>query len=484
MTRKIRRLQELSLVDAKLTLNLPRIQLLYWLQALPSLKKLSYSLEAQSYQKAWIKLQCQRIVRYLKMQNRLESLSFNLSGISEFFFVNLMRFPQYPRSLCHLSVKGYCGHFWNDKTNSEDLQLSLSKMTKLEYLEFHMGSELVHSGTLLDFITSAPQIRFLDISIPFSLDNSVINPERMKGLEGVRLVFKGTAFEQALNLFRIPSLSYVSLALSLSDPSQLSGLVTYVSQFKNLASLKIKAKCISTTIFLQENLFRDLFRQIGKIQTLKILSLSFKFTGGNAARSQRKPVNILSGIDEIFLYGIKLEKLSLIFDEAGDEKTVPKLVEILDGVKEGLVKLKIDIGRGEMKIREAEKFIRFIKEMKLLKVLKINCLNLEGRTSLKGFVEAIKGMENLKKLRFGKIDEGIENKKVIESVERMLGKKGLREFGCEIAKKWMMKEEYSVSCWKILKKNPDLELVDKRLQIFRGNWVKKFVFCRQKYYWF
>jgi len=416
-------------------------------------------------------------LKALRYQKKMKSLRIQLPQKASFVNPILLQSTKYPQSLLNLQLlfneKQYQGGS-DDKVPGFDL----SFFKKLDTFALQITDDHFVISRLMDTLPSLSHLQSLAILLPssfvlpeasplfgphyYNLDSQAFSNLAHLSIRVPRECMKITLFER-LNLSNLHSFQ---LSFSLNSAQKYKEALSNLSKMKHLKTLKL-----SITYFEQlEELTKHLFENIADLElltSLRIFLVSPTITP-NYRQKGKISSDTLPALAKILQKPIKIQYFSLECRELIISHQFDKLMEIFSGASgKNFTKFKLgtvpfELGEGKIELLE-----RFIEGLENVRALKLLCFDLNSDEVLARLTSAIMKLKEIRSISLGRIGGNkVEEQAFIESLARILEKRGLQSVECEFTDEFNKRIGifYSpLSFEKISKKNPYFKFVSENL---------------------
>ena len=322
--------------------------------------------------------------------------------------------------------------------------------------------------TNLDLIQKLPSLQEIHMKFGYEVTYDLEKIAEKGTLKEVKLDFNFAAptFEKILKALEPSKLTHLSLKILIEGDRVLTSIATLLKSMNYLESLRLD---ISHQRYFSDSSFNEICEQINKLEKLQHLKLAFN-AKKEILKEQRLP-NFLSRIYPIFTKPIKLKSLHISCDQIDHSEAFSDLIAALQGSLEAsLEKLSINIGASSCSLKSHNATADLVRNLSKIKVLKLPCLSVNSNGSLNLILETVLGLKNLEEFTMGEIDEKVDVVTMLNFIDKVLRKRGLRKFNCLLMRtlgqkihaeiKDLPHYRYNHDFEKFLKANPCLEVAN------------------------
>jgi len=335
------------------------------------------------------------------------------------------------KNIQRLSIQGIC--------SINPIINSLNHFPNLKHLDLEFNSECPPE-TITCFIRLLPS-HLQSLSLDW-LDNFPSDMPFLKHLtclSKLKIKSRGkytyfSSREKAIQRFQPFSscpIKDFSLEASISGQEEFDQIAKFLKNTPDLERLKLKLECSWYNHSISK--LPDLLQIIDDLALLRSVSVSM-----TTDRSSSKTPEVIFAFPKLFNKPVPLEsfKISVPPIKSSDNSFL-ELLEALRPLVANLKKLRIDIGDfGKDKKNEPETILSFIQSLENIQCLRLDSLKISKVKFFLELLEVVEKMPNLRTLTLGKVSETITKPKFLSLVERVLQKKGLEAFDCQVIKKF------------------------------------------------
>jgi len=368
-------------------------------------------------------------VKYLPNLKRIRIECPRFRGSS--YLDKLWRFKDYPASIERFKIQ-YPSY-------SQDVlpETFLASLKKLKELDIKMmtrcSAKLMNS--VIDLFYQVPQLESLAFSFGSKLKfrNSVSEAiKSLTRLKKVKLMFSFDANNNNIKLLEsFGDFRLTNLDLSVNHIASIEDFTVITEFLKKQVDLEtLKLEIMTEGLFKESDQMNGLVKTINSLCRLTSLNLCAE---SDPFTRQREKAQILSGnnliFSKLFSKDVPLKEFRLLLGQPSVSKEeFMSLLEALKNCAPFLEKLEIDIGSYEPKDKlEFSMILVFIRSLKNVRSLKLDTLNIFNTEFFSQLIEEIYGLKCLRTLRIGDISGDITRQELVNGVEKLLSKKGLRK---------------------------------------------------------
>jgi len=424
----------------------------------------------KSFKTAW------RVVDFLRYQPRLKDLTFSFACYRAHYeyeksliVQDLKVLQRCSKNIQRLSVQGI--YFPNPIIDS------LHRFSNLRGLQLEF-SILCPANTITSFFQLLSQIgshlQSLSVDFPEHPDIDMPSFESLTCLTKLKLKLKPTRGFSSLNFgenFPKERLkSFVSCPIkdfSLDATMSIRDLDTvrkFLKRFPDFEHLELKFS-MKDFLFGRSDLMpktEQILETIDDMALLRNVSVSL-----NTPDSDKELPEVGFLFEKLFKKPVPLESFEISIPSIkNSDYSFLEHLEAFKPAAANLKKLRIDIGDfGKDKKNEPETILKFIQSLENIQCLRLDSLKIPKTKFFLELVDVVEKMPHLRTLTLGKVSECVTKPKFLSLVERIMQKKGLEVFDCQVIKKFRnileKKDEQNplINIKKIMKKNPSLRKI-------------------------
>ena len=394
----------------------------------------------------------------LSYQNRLESLQIKFDHFR--YYIDLLHFDKYPRSITKLSFSG--GIFSNPVPSTS---LDYFKNLKVLDLNFHKDSSAGFINSLLCLIPKVPNLERLTLLAPLEalpgLKESFRSLKALTMLKHVRIHACNLVFPHSRVLLKVLmklSLRSLYLNVRIEDPKELSLTLTLLERLTQLETLKLHIYHKNT---LESSAIEEILEKVDKLDDLKHLSLTVNTQTLGKEDSEE---TIQLPLSNLFMKSIPLESFRIESNHVNiSNEAFLDLFKSLQKQATSLKKIKLAIGEVFLDKKEFKRFLKLLQKIhKHIRVLKLSMLGIYNKSHFTEIAETVQTMKYLRSFGLGKFYMQVTQTAFWKGVKKILYKHGLVKFKCDASKDFREKilafaRSRSGINWSTLrKKNPAL----------------------------
>jgi len=323
---------------------------------------------------------------------------------------------------------------------------------------------------IMNTLPSLSQLKNLAILLP----HSFVDPKAssMNGSDGYSMDSKSfsklthlsmkipqewtqTSLLERLNLSNLQSLQ---LSLYLNSPERCQRAALNLSKIKYIKALKLSIAYIDQL----QDILKLFFESIAGMELLTSFRINLTPSSLFTAREQI-PSDVLTILEKILQKPMKIQDLSLECKELILSHEFRRLIEIFGASASSFKRLKLDAAPLVLEQENIGPFIRFVEGLEHIRTLKLPCVEIDSNQILTRLTSALVNLKEIRSISLEKIGgEKVGELVYLQSIERILEKRGLQIFDCDMTddlRKRLESVGAPLSLEKITKKNPFLKSV-------------------------
>ena len=398
------------------------------------------------------------ISSFLKFQSKMKNLELYLHDQDCKELNEYLRFENYPAGLEGLALI---------RCQAKEIRLNSSltrfKNLKTLNLDLVLGSTLESVNTLLKLTPQMIELENLRLSLPPNVPEgqalSLVFKE-MKTLKKLKKVVLISAFtplkdcEEFLEVIKDCPIRILKIWTLVKSDEEIDKITNLLANFKDLETLDIYIT--HEGMVKRPETIERLFKNIDELYLLKRFQIDLHSRENNQAK-KKTYLSYKLILNKIFTKKVPLEAFYVGCNQYSiSNQDFMDLLDLLKPLSSSLTKLGISLGEIKSNKIDLEAALETIQGLNNLRSLKLWSLSLASAKCFMGFIETIYTLKYLRSLTIGEVKGTVSKPKYVDGVERILTKRGLQAFMCEIS------SAFKESLNKKSKACPDINLTEIR----------------------